>query len=386
MLPKILIIDHDLEAIAQIQRTLEAEGYEVLTTVTGQAGIALAQLQRPNLVLLDVDLPDINGYEVCRTLRATPATSKLPIVFYSARADVTDKVAGLKAGANDYIVKPAATAELVARIKAALRSEEQALAYIVALWGAKGGVGTTTIASNLALALRLRTGKRVTLVDASVLGGTLGVALNLAPQHTLVDLLPRLDDLDSELLDSVLLKHSSGVRVLLSVPWSKNGTHVQPQQFERILAWLQETNDYLVIDTAPSLDPTTLALLKLADQVVVVLSPEMASLRNARLFLEMAEAWRQTPDKFVLALSRYPIKGGLTLPDVERALQKRVEAHIPNDENLVTYSVNRGIPLVVSHARSAVGQSFYRLAETITATAGKKRRVSIRSTVLAQRF
>lgn len=370
MPPTVLVIDHDVNTVEDVQRILSAEGYEVLSAITGQAGIVLAELKRPGLILLDIDLPDVDGYEVCRALRAIPALGQVPIMIHSARGEVADKVAGFKAGANDYIVKPVATAEFVARIKAALRSEERTLAHIIALWGSKGGVGTTTVAMNLAVSLRSKTGKRVTLVDASVLGGTLAVMLNLAPVHTVADLLPRLDQLDSELLASVLMTHSSGIRVLASQPWSQNGASVHPHEWQRILSWLQEANDYVVVDTAPSLDPGTLGMLQLA-RPVIVFTPEMTALRNARVFLHTAETW-QLSHKLMLVLNRYPIKGGIQLRDIESALQAKVDVQIPNDEPLVTYSINRGIPLVISHPKSIVAQSLFRLTDLILAQVSKK--------------
>jgi pilus assembly protein CpaE len=378
----ILVIDHDLDVVERVRQLLSAEGYEVVTAVTGQAGIVLAELNRPRLILLDVDLPDINGYEVCRALRSMPSAATIPILIYSARPEVQDKVAGFKVGANDYIVKPVADAELMARIRAALRSGEKTLAHIVALWGAKGGVGTTTLALNLAVALHRKARKRVTLVDASVLGGTLAVMLNLAPQHTIADLLPRLDQLDTELLSSVLATHSSGVRVLASQPWSQAGNTLQPTDLERVLGWLQEANDYLIVDTAPSLDQSTLAVLQLSAPIMV-LTPEMTTLRNARFFLALAESW-QFSQKLILALNRYPIKGGISLRDVEGALQCHIDVQVANDEPLVTYSINRGVPLVISHPRSAVARSIYHLADAVTARAAQRKPTAVGANVLSR--
>ncbi|UCC77795.1 MAG: response regulator [Anaerolineales bacterium] len=385
MSPIILLIDHDVDSVEETKRILEMEGYQVLSTVTGQAGLMVAQLRRPSLVLVETDLPDVDGYEVCRALRGMPPTADVPIIIHSGRDEVADKVAGFRAGATDYIVKPSAGAELIARIKAALRTEEQPLAHIVALWGTKGGVGTTTLAANLAVALRSTTNKRVTLVDASVLGGTLEVLLNLSPIHTMEDLLPRLDNLDSELLTSVLAQHSSGVKVLLSPPQSTNGSSLQPSELDRILVWLQQANDYVILDTSPSLDPMTLRVLQLSHQVIAVLTPEMTSLRNARLFLSMVETWEQAPENLALVINRYPVKGGLRLKDIEAALQKKITAQIPNDEPLVTYSINRGIPVFVSHRHSPVARSFLKLAQTLVNTAEQKPRESLLSSVLGRR-
>jgi pilus assembly protein CpaE len=383
--PIILLIDHDVDSVEETKRILEMEGYQVLSTVTGQAGLMVAQLRRPSLVLVETDLPDVDGYEVCRALRGMPPTADVPIIIHSGRDEVADKVAGFRAGATDYIVKPSAGAELIARIKAALRTEEQPLAHIVALWGTKGGVGTTTLAANLAVALRSTTNKRVTLVDASILGGTLEVLLNLSPIHTMEDLLPRLDNLDSELLTSVLAQHSSGVKVLLSPPQSTNGSSLQPSELDRILVWLQQANDYVILDTSPSLDPMTLRVLQLSHQVIAVLTPEMTSLRNARLFLSMVETWEQAPENLALVINRYPVKGGLRLKDIEAALQKKITAQIPNDEPLVTYSINRGIPVFVSHRHSPVARSFLKLAQTLVNTAEQKPRESLLSSVLGRR-
>ena len=385
MLPRILIIDHEIDAVQQTQRALEAEGYQVLTTVTGQAGIVVAEIQRPSLILVEIDLPDIDGYQVCRALRGTPSLAEVPIIMYSARGEVSDKVAGFKAGANDYIVKPAAAAELIARIEAALRSDEQPLAHIVTVWGSKGGVGTTTLASNLALALQSITSGRVTLVDASVLGGTLSVMLNLAPRHTIADLVPRLDDLDSELLASVLARHSSGVKVLLSPAWAMNGDGVQPKHLERILAWLQQASDYVVVDTSPSLDMSTLTVLQLAHQAVVVLTPDMASLCNAKVFLSEVQGWDQAPEELVFVVNRYPVKGGLKLSDIQASLRRTIDAQVPSDESLVTYSINRGIPLVISHRHSPVAKGLFGLAEKLVKDSKKDQRASILSTVLGRR-
>jgi pilus assembly protein CpaE len=379
---KILIVDGDSDALERTKAILEAGDYQPLGTVTGQAGILMARLQRPSLVLLEVDLPDIEGYAVCRALRGTPGLADVPILIYSTRQGVEDKVAGFEAGANDYVVKPTAAAELIARVKAALRSEEQALAYIIALWGSKGGVGTTTLATNLAIALQSASGKRVTLLDGSVLAGTVGVMLNMEPRHTLADLLTRLNDLDSELLSSVMAKHSSGVKVLLSPPWSTNGDGLQPEQLEYILAWLQQANDYVVVDTSPSLDQSTSRALQLAHQVLVVLTPHMSSLRNAKLFLREIEAWDEMSQKVALLLNRYPAKGCLPLKHIEQALGETVLAQIPDDEALVTYSINRGIPLVVSHSRSAIAKRMCRLAQGLVEKTEKRPRASILSTLL----
>jgi pilus assembly protein CpaE len=206
--------------------------------------------------------------------------------------------------------------------------------------------------------------------------------LNLVPQHTVADLLPRLDQLDAELLSSVLAPHPSGMRVLASQPWSQDGYSPQPAELERILSWLQEASDYVIVDTAPSLDPSTIAVLRLSDPIVV-LTPEMTALRNARLFLTLGKSW-QMPQELILALNRYSIKGGIQLRDVEAALQSKIDVQIPYDEPLVTYSINRGVPLVTSHPKSGVARGLYQLADAVIARAAKKKPTAARPSVLSR--
>jgi len=371
MVTRVLIIDPDVEAAATLRVQLEEEGIEVTSTVTGQAGLLRAETTHPNLVVLDVDVPDVDGYHLCRTLRASPTSAAVPILIYSSRGSVPDKVAGFEAGASDYVVKPAAPAELLARIRTLARLEEPTYGRLITVWGSKGGVGTSTIASNLAVALRTATGKRVSLVDASVLGGTVGVLLNIVYPHTLADLLPRLDALDSELLDSVMARHSSGVQVLLSPPWGVDGlVHLEASHLERILNRLRQISDYVVVDTAPSVDPATVAALRRADQSAIVFTPEMSALRNVRVFLRMGRV-NGDAEQLLLVLNRYPIKGGLRLQDVESALERPVDVLVPNDEALVLYSINRGIPLVTSHPRSPVSRGMLQLAQLVLRPSGR---------------
>jgi pilus assembly protein CpaE len=275
------------------------------------------------------------------------------------------------------VVKPAAPAELLARIRSMARLEETARGHVVAVWGSKGGVGSSVLASNLAVALRSLDGGEVTLVDASVLGGSIGVCLNIISPHSIADLMPRFESLDTDLLDSVLANHSSGIRVLLSAPWGQDGASpLEPLQVERILGRLRQSSAYVVVDTSPSLDPTTVGVLRQADQTVVVLTPEMTALRNVRVALRVFKSWGQDPRRLIMVLNSCAAKGGILLRDVESALEAKMDVLVPSDEPMVMYSINRGIPLVSSHPKSAVGQGMLRLAQVVASrTQGQAQRL-----------
>ncbi|MEW6696580.1 MAG: response regulator transcription factor [Bacillota bacterium] len=118
---KILVVDDETNILELIKFTLEKDGHQVITTTSGEEGLRLAKIELPDLIVLDVMLPEPDGLEVCRRLRNDPATSMVPVLMVSARGDTLDRVVGLEMGADDYIPKPFSPRELSARVKAALR-------------------------------------------------------------------------------------------------------------------------------------------------------------------------------------------------------------------------------------------------------------------------
>ena len=122
----ILIVDDEPDLASLLQFNLEEAGYETQVVHSGSAALAAAARKTPALVLLDVMLPDISGYEVCRLLRAGPSTAAVPVVMLTARGDEAERVQGLEAGADDYVTKPFNVREMVLRVKAVLRRAGQA--------------------------------------------------------------------------------------------------------------------------------------------------------------------------------------------------------------------------------------------------------------------
>ncbi|HPD57273.1 MAG TPA: response regulator [Smithellaceae bacterium] len=120
-MPKILIVDDEKDIVDLIAYNLESEGFSVAKAYDGESAIRMIKAKKPDLVILDLMLPGINGIDVCKNLRANPATSDLPIIMLTAKADEVDKVVGLEIGADDYITKPFSVKELMARIRSILR-------------------------------------------------------------------------------------------------------------------------------------------------------------------------------------------------------------------------------------------------------------------------
>src|SRR5581483_8490676 len=286
--PRILVVDDDPTITKLVSLVLMQTGYNVTTAATAEEGLALAKRLSPDLAILDVMLPGMDGYTLCRKLRENSSTSLMPILMLTAQAETRDKLAGFNAGADDYLTKPFESPELIYRVRALLaRSANVAVTAVRpiergklwAVFGAKGGVGKTTIAVNLAIALAQQSNTRVALVDADFSFGDVGAHLNLSPSRPILDLVSRVDALDPELIGKVLIPHDTRVHVLLGPYRPEDAERIPPENFKKILIALTEAFDYVIADCPSNYDDRTLVLLETADQIVMILTPEIGPVK-----------------------------------------------------------------------------------------------------------
>ncbi len=376
MKAKILIVDDEPNILRLIGYSLEVAGYEIVTAKTGVEALKVVELEQPDLIVLDVMLPDMSGLDICQQLRKKPQTTDLPIIMLSARAQVADKVEGLKAGADEYVTKPVDAEEMTARVAALLERREhlvQTLApsqvpdrgQILAVYGPKGGVGRTVVATNLAVALRKVTKKEIVLVDANMHLGDVCLILNSPSKYTILDLLSHSDNLDADLINEVLVSHSSGISILQSPSRIDGNGTLDAASLANLFAKLQEMFDYVVVDLSAVLDECTQRILGLADKIVLVTTPEISALHNVQLFFEREESMQYAPDSLFVVLNRYDLKVGIKVKDIEEIIRSKIAGKIPSDGELMVSSLEEGVPVVVSHPRKPVAKSLFQLAETI---------------------
>ena len=221
MAAKILIVDDDPNVQRVLTYTLKQEGYEVLVAADGAEGFKAWTTQEPALILLDVMLPKLDGYQVAAKIRAEEGTNgHVPIIMLTAEREIEQRVRGLRAGADDYLIKPFHQAELLARMKSLLARFAPAealggrppLGRVAAFYGAKGGVGTTTIAINTAIALHRELGRKVVLVDGNLQFGDHRVFLDLGLDRKSILDIATAPAMDLDLIRSVLVRHDSGLQ------------------------------------------------------------------------------------------------------------------------------------------------------------------------------
>ncbi len=283
------------------------------------------------------------------------------------------------AGAREFLVKPFSGEELVLAIRRVYeRADRTPVAaqpapatpdsrggWVIAVFSPKGGVGRTTLACNLAIALKLEQDQTVALVDCSLPFGDVGVVLNLQPTKTVVDLLPHVASLDGDLLHDLLLRHASGVDVLLAPTRPEMAELVTADSLKAILAKLRESYDYVVVDTAPTFQDTSLAVLDLADRIVVPLTLELTAIKNVRLFLEVAQALGYPSDKVQVVLNKADSPSGISPGDVAQRLGRPIAVRIPTDPKTATYAVNQGTPFVQANRKSPLSRSVFELARSL---------------------
>ena len=364
---RILVVDRDPSAVAVVRSILKSQDWEVIQAKTGAEGLEKARIEGPDAIVTELDLADMKGTELCRALRQRSETAATPIIVLSASAGITDRVASLRAGATDYLVKPPDAQELVARLKAALDLRKEKSGFVVGVLGSKGGVGTSMVAVNLAVALRRETRAGVVLVDAALPGSAVDILLNVQAPQGGGHLLPRLDELEESDYEAILTRHATGIEVMLLQEQGFDA--IRPEELRKVLVALRRLRDFVVIDAPLLSNENAATILELADRVLLILAPEITSLRGAKVFLERAAQMGLSRERIIPVLNRFPQRGGLPRRAIENAMGLAAQATIPDDIKLVSYSINRGVPLVESHRRSGVARQVRALAKDLAKVA-----------------
>ncbi len=371
---RILLVEDDQAAAKLYRWVLMNEGYEVVLAPSGEEGYALATERSPDLIIVDVMLPGMDGYMLCRQLRQNMVTRSVPILIVSAKSDIVDKIAGFEAGADDYLSKPFHPEELVLRVKALLaRLRSSALAEsplysrgrIIALFSSKGGVGKTTIAVNLAIALHQKSSGNVVLFDADFFFGNVGVYLNLPPFYSILNLISHLSNPSAILLDQVLVPHASGIRVLMSPYYPEEAELVEASHVKDVLSFLSETHDYVVVDCQATYDERTLTILENTNLIVVVTTPEVGAIKNTSRFLELAEKLGIPDERLQILVNRADSDVGVNVREIERTLKHPIAFQLPSGGRTVVFSVNRGVPLILDNPNHPFSQQIAAIAEKL---------------------
>jgi len=354
---KILVIDDNADLLETIRQILALRGaHQVVVSAEGADGLAKATADPPDLAIVDVMMPGVSGYEVCRQLRANPRTASVPIIIFTARGQPVDRQAAMDVGADDYMAKPVPMKELLERVNHLLakRAAETAhvLAGMVVLLSLRGGVGVTTLAVNLAATLARARDGTACLVDLCPSSGHVALHLGLRPEPNWSDLV-KIGVPDAEFVEALLLQHASGLRVLASPIFPVVGQGLERTVVEAMLRVLRQRFAAVVVDAPSVLDEATMAALGVATVVGLVVTPEAPAIQTAVGTLRVLEQWS---DKFRIILNQ--ITPGAKLPTevIERTLKRLLLGTIPFDPAQAR-ALAHGAPLALHSPTSPLAQA-----------------------------
>jgi pilus assembly protein CpaE len=389
----VLIVDDIAETRENIRKLLQFEpDIEVVAAArTGREGVALAKQHKPNVALMDINMPDMDGITATDLIsKDSPATQ---IIILSVQSDSDYMRRAMRAGASDFLSKPPSGDELIATIRKVHEVGQQRAAQlmpapqmmgpggrpipfvplmrrtgsIITVYSPKGGAGCTTLATNLAVLLHGEDSRAV-LMDADLQFGNVGVFLNLQSVHTLVDLAERSEDeLDADFLNGVLAPHSSGLRVALAPARPELAEEVTGLQLKAVLEALRREFAYVVVDTPSTLNDHTLAVFDMSDRIVLLTTPDIPALYNARMAFEILHVLEFPAEKTLFVVNRVDKRGGIRAADIEESLKHTVIAQVPLDERAILLSINQGVPLVMGDRSRPSAQGIIDLAQKIKA-------------------
>jgi CheY-like chemotaxis protein/MinD-like ATPase involved in chromosome partitioning or flagellar assembly len=377
---RILIVDDDAESVSLIGSVLERQGYSISKAFNGPMALDRAQTDHPALILLDIMMPDMDGFEVATQLRDNPATAQIPIIIFTAKGMTEDKITGFEVGADDYLTKPTHPAELLARIKSVLARSSTRISSqrvqpvnergsIVGFVGAKGGLGTTTLALNSAVAMALGANDTtITLAELNPGQGMIGLLLNMSTDRGLSRILEQEHPiLTPQYLEECLVSHTSGLRLFLSSSQpSPNDSRLTSDVAIKLADALAPSGTTLFIDMGSGLDERKRWLLPLLAQIIIVIEPErIAFLRASQMVDEIKKMGIDDIRISVVLVNRTPVDTPIPLQNIQEALKVTLLAVIAPASELARQATDTGVPMVILHPESLPSAQIVKLSEIL---------------------
>jgi len=373
---RVLFVDDEEQIRKLLSTWLTRHGYEVTVANDGWEALKAVRTKAPDLVITDVNMPNMNGLELTRRLRADHRTARIPVIMLSARKQADDVLTGYAEGADEYIPKPVEMAVLAAKVEVLIRRFATRRGEAVAKRGGnvvlfvhgKGGVGSTTLAVNSAVALAATTIYRVTLLDLNLEFGNAPMLMNLTSGRTLADLAENAhEQLDDATFGTYLEQDRSGVRVLAGCDVPERAELVTVPAVQQAIDHLQKQSDYVVIDAPASFSQQVLAALDVADAAVIVTSAHLPSLKATKQALEVLEKLSYPVERTVLVVNRTSA-AGVEMDHVARFFNRKPDIVVPYTE-ACDDAADRGRPLTVLHPDSAASKVIRDLAARIAVAA-----------------
>lgn len=377
---KILIIDDDLDTLRLVGLMLQRQGYQISAATNGQQGLDKAFEEDPDLILLDVMMPDMDGYEVTRRLRQNPSTIETPILMFTAKTQLDDKVIGFEVGANDYLTKPTHPSELQARVKTLLARvrdkkggdgsrRDENRGYVIGILGARGGLGVTTLAANLGAGLQTRTKSEVIVAEMLPGQGALALDMGMTNPKGLVDLLSlsKLSDITRDRVRESLVHHVSGMKLLVASDRPRDMHLInQIANYESILSRLAGLARFVVLDLGVGLQPFAEKILRQCDETLIILEGVPNTIIHTKALIDDIAALG-IPKKNINVVLNNRIRSDTQLPSsqVQNKLDHEIISTLTPAPELFVQATRVQTPAVLCQPESLTARQINKLVEFI---------------------
>jgi len=376
----VLLISNNSSVIETTNTTLKAkeEFYRVERQVTSENVLTVIIETQPDIILLDYGFQPHNFFELVDKIATEYPMCAVIVILPEHEMINSERV--ILSGARAFLIYPYKSDHLVNTIKRVMELMERSQVFTVGpmvketaakprntftVFSPKGGVGCTTFATNLAITLHKQLKEEVLLIDGKHLFGHVALFLNLRTGNSITDLITHAGTLDQRMIKQVVVRHVSGIHVLPSPNSITEAQGIRPEDLYKVIQSLQQVFPNIIVDGGNNLNENTVTYMDSSDRILLVLNPDLASLRDVRQFIEVGKSLSYLPEKTLLFLNLTGRKADVKREEIEKILNMKIFGRIPADENLALSCLNEGVPIVLKNPRHPVAKAYEEITKEI---------------------